>query len=193
MSERVWKSPSERKWKRCLEGPSLSFTDRWSGLVFSLREATLSAGHRAAASRGVELNPCRRSRSNAKRSLSSHSLLYVQVHSDLPTRLPADALMCSLAAALSFLRTLISKEKKKLKKKKKKIGATNQRQLRHEISAKSSIADFCFSSKSRHFLLWRNTSDSLAKRPQSREVLRPGSFFTHYTKIVGCFGTNTAA
>lgn len=112
MSERVWKSLSERKWKRCLEGPSLSFTDGWSGLVFSLQKATLSAGHRAAVSRSVELNPCRRSRSNAKRSLSFYSLLYIQVHSDLPTRLPTDALMCSLAAALSFLRTLISKEKK---------------------------------------------------------------------------------
>lgn len=73
------------------------------------------------------------------------------------------------------------------KKNKIQIEATDQRQLRLDIGAKSSIPDFCFSSKGRHFLLWRNRSDSLTKRPQSREVLRLHNFFTHYTKVASCF------
>lgn len=93
-------------------------------------KGTLSAGHRTAVSRGVELNP-HWSRSNAKRSLalilcSSSSSTQIR-----RPRLPADALMCSLAAALSFLTALTSKEKKHIQ-----IGATNQQQLRLEISAK---------------------------------------------------------
>lgn len=183
MSERVWKSPSERKWKRCLEGPSSSFTDRWSGLVFSLQKATLSAGRRAAASRAVETEslPKKPVECKEKSELSFFALR------PGPLRL-ADPTSCRCSYVFTCGRLfLFLKEKKKIE-----IGATNQRQLRHETSAKSSIADFCFSSKSRHFLSWRNTSDFLAKRPQSREVLRPGNFFTHYTKIVGRFGTNAA-
>lgn len=62
-------------------------------------------------SHGVQLNPCRSHR-NAKRSrLSSHPFLSIHFHVDSPTRLPADALLCSLAAPLSFLGTLFSKEK----------------------------------------------------------------------------------
>lgn len=78
------------------------------------------------------------------------------------------------------------------KDKKTQIDVTDQQQFILDIGAKSSISDFCFSSKGHHFLLWRNRSVSLAKRPQSREVLRLRNFFAHYTKVVGCFWANAA-
>lgn len=169
---------SERKWKRCLAWPFVYRRLVRSRLLTAKGDTERRSPRRTEPWRWTESLP------NAKRSLSSYSLLDVQFLSDLSSRLPADALMCSLAGALLF-GTLISKIIE--------IGATDQRQLRLETSVKSLNPNFCFSLKGLQFLLWRNTSDSLAKRPQSQEVLRPRNFSTHCTKIVGCFWGNAAA